>query len=421
MARAFLGLGSNLGDSLGVSSARRSGSLAGRGRGVAGLRDRSRRWAGGPGRVPEPRGRARHRPHRPRSCSACATGSSRRPAGCATERWGPRTLDVDILWIDGRTVDEPDLQVPHPRMCERRFVMAPLADLAPDLVPRRLARPGRGPGRPRRAARRPTGLTPPVPHRCGSIGPGRAGRSLAARPGRRPAGRSADPWAAATTVAGRGRGRRPARDRHARRRHRRGRGRRSSPVDGDGGRPPRRLARPRRAGAPPAAGGAPPAGRAARRRARRRAAASAARGSRSPATPLALADGSVADLGGRPFERRRRRPGRVPRRRGDRLEPPRRAARARPSGWPPPPGCRSRPTSTWCGPPLDNVAELGPAAALTGPAARGDWATVDRHLAALDPPTSARPTRPWSRRPAAWSTMTRRRPADRSASGDERR
>lgn len=52
-----------------------------------------------------------------------------------TERWGPRTLDVDVLWIDGVTVDEPDLVVPHPRMWERRFVMAPLADLAPDVVP----------------------------------------------------------------------------------------------------------------------------------------------------------------------------------------------------------------------------------------------------------------------------------------------
>ncbi|MFM8860938.1 MAG: 2-amino-4-hydroxy-6-hydroxymethyldihydropteridine diphosphokinase [Acidimicrobiia bacterium] len=50
------------------------------------------------------------------------------------ERWGPRTLDVDILWIDGVEVDEPDLQVPHPRMRTRRFVMAPLADLAPDLT-----------------------------------------------------------------------------------------------------------------------------------------------------------------------------------------------------------------------------------------------------------------------------------------------
>lgn len=50
------------------------------------------------------------------------------------ERWGPRTLDVDVLWVDGVTVDEPDLQVPHPRMWERRFVVAPLADVAPDLV-----------------------------------------------------------------------------------------------------------------------------------------------------------------------------------------------------------------------------------------------------------------------------------------------
>jgi 2-amino-4-hydroxy-6-hydroxymethyldihydropteridine diphosphokinase len=51
------------------------------------------------------------------------------------ERWGPRTLDVDILWVDGVEVDEPDLQIPHPRMFERRFVLAPLADLAPELVP----------------------------------------------------------------------------------------------------------------------------------------------------------------------------------------------------------------------------------------------------------------------------------------------
>ena len=50
------------------------------------------------------------------------------------ERWGPRTLDVDILWHELGPVVEPDLEVPHPRMTERRFVMAPLADLAPDLV-----------------------------------------------------------------------------------------------------------------------------------------------------------------------------------------------------------------------------------------------------------------------------------------------
>jgi 2-amino-4-hydroxy-6-hydroxymethyldihydropteridine diphosphokinase len=51
------------------------------------------------------------------------------------ERWGPRTLDIDILWIDGETVDEPDLSVPHPRLFERRFVLVPLNDVAPDLLP----------------------------------------------------------------------------------------------------------------------------------------------------------------------------------------------------------------------------------------------------------------------------------------------
>jgi 2-amino-4-hydroxy-6-hydroxymethyldihydropteridine diphosphokinase len=50
-------------------------------------------------------------------------------------RWGPRTLDVDILWMEAGSVNEADLVVPHPRMLERRFVMAPLADLAPDVVP----------------------------------------------------------------------------------------------------------------------------------------------------------------------------------------------------------------------------------------------------------------------------------------------
>jgi 2-amino-4-hydroxy-6-hydroxymethyldihydropteridine diphosphokinase len=50
------------------------------------------------------------------------------------ERWGPRTLDVDVLLVGDLTVDEPDLEVPHPRMWQRRFVLAPLADLAPDLV-----------------------------------------------------------------------------------------------------------------------------------------------------------------------------------------------------------------------------------------------------------------------------------------------
>ena len=51
-----------------------------------------------------------------------------------TVRWGPRTLDADVLWVEGWQVDEEDLAVPHPRLWERRFVVQPLADLAPDLV-----------------------------------------------------------------------------------------------------------------------------------------------------------------------------------------------------------------------------------------------------------------------------------------------
>jgi 2-amino-4-hydroxy-6-hydroxymethyldihydropteridine diphosphokinase len=51
------------------------------------------------------------------------------------ERWGPRPLDVDVLLVGDLVINEPDLTVPHPRMWERRFVVAPLADLAPELVP----------------------------------------------------------------------------------------------------------------------------------------------------------------------------------------------------------------------------------------------------------------------------------------------
>jgi 2-amino-4-hydroxy-6-hydroxymethyldihydropteridine diphosphokinase len=50
------------------------------------------------------------------------------------ERWGPRTLDVDILLMDGVRCDTEDLTIPHPRMWERGFVLAPLRDVAPDLV-----------------------------------------------------------------------------------------------------------------------------------------------------------------------------------------------------------------------------------------------------------------------------------------------
>jgi 2-amino-4-hydroxy-6-hydroxymethyldihydropteridine diphosphokinase len=50
------------------------------------------------------------------------------------ERWGPRTIDLDLLLYGDEVIDEDGLKVPHPRLHERRFVLEPLADLAPQLV-----------------------------------------------------------------------------------------------------------------------------------------------------------------------------------------------------------------------------------------------------------------------------------------------
>jgi 7,8-dihydro-6-hydroxymethylpterin-pyrophosphokinase len=54
-------------------------------------------------------------------------------------RWGPRTLDVDIVSCDDETCAEPDLTLPHPRAHERAFVLAPWLDVEPAAV-----LPGRG-------------------------------------------------------------------------------------------------------------------------------------------------------------------------------------------------------------------------------------------------------------------------------------
>lgn len=50
------------------------------------------------------------------------------------ERNGPRTLDLDLLHVDGVTLDDPQLTLPHPRMAERAFVLLPLSDIAPNLL-----------------------------------------------------------------------------------------------------------------------------------------------------------------------------------------------------------------------------------------------------------------------------------------------
>ena len=56
------------------------------------------------------------------------------------QRYGPRTIDLDLLLYAEETVDEPGLHVPHPRLAERRFALEPLAELDPALVV-----PGAGP------------------------------------------------------------------------------------------------------------------------------------------------------------------------------------------------------------------------------------------------------------------------------------
>ncbi len=51
-----------------------------------------------------------------------------------TEKWGPRVIDLDLLLYGSDIIDETDLKIPHPYMHVRRFVLAPLAEVAPDVI-----------------------------------------------------------------------------------------------------------------------------------------------------------------------------------------------------------------------------------------------------------------------------------------------
>ena len=57
-----------------------------------------------------------------------------RDRAAETRRWGPRTIDLDILLWDDRRLSSPTLTIPHPRLAERRFALAPLAMIAPEAV-----------------------------------------------------------------------------------------------------------------------------------------------------------------------------------------------------------------------------------------------------------------------------------------------
>lgn len=130
--RAFVALGSNLGD--------RRGHLR---RAVAGLPDvvavsgvYETDPVGGPGDQPPYLNAVVELDTElgPRALLEAGQRLERAAERVRGERWGPRTLDVDVLLVGDLVVDEPDLQVPHPRLRERSFVLVPLHDLAPDVA-----------------------------------------------------------------------------------------------------------------------------------------------------------------------------------------------------------------------------------------------------------------------------------------------
>ena len=133
MARAYIGLGSNLGDREGHL---RAALQALRDAGVVILR--TSRFV-----ATRPVGKT-DQPDFLNAAVALSTDLSARDllglllrtesslGRVRAERWGPRTLDLDLLLYGDEVICEPGLEVPHPRMHERRFVLEPLAEIAPD-------------------------------------------------------------------------------------------------------------------------------------------------------------------------------------------------------------------------------------------------------------------------------------------------
>lgn len=70
----------------------------------------------------------------PRALLALCLDAERKLKRVREERWGPRLIDIDILVYGERIIHETGLEVPHPRMLERAFVLAPLAEIAPGLA-----------------------------------------------------------------------------------------------------------------------------------------------------------------------------------------------------------------------------------------------------------------------------------------------
>lgn len=132
--RFVIGLGSNLGDRRRwISAAARALDRLGRVDGTSALYESEA--LGGP-----PQGRYLN------AAVALRTGLSAEPLLASLleierdlgrerrERWGPRTIDLDLLWAEGLVLDRPALQLPHPRLVERSFALKPLLDVVPEAV-----------------------------------------------------------------------------------------------------------------------------------------------------------------------------------------------------------------------------------------------------------------------------------------------
>jgi 2-amino-4-hydroxy-6-hydroxymethyldihydropteridine diphosphokinase len=133
--RAYLGLGSNLGDRLGHLSAAVRALAATDGIAVAGVSAVYETTPVGPAQPDYLNAVvALDTDRSARQLLGVAQDLEARAGRVRAERWGPRTLDVDVLVVTGETVHDPDLEVPHPRMAERGFVLAPLHDLDPALA-----------------------------------------------------------------------------------------------------------------------------------------------------------------------------------------------------------------------------------------------------------------------------------------------
>jgi 2-amino-4-hydroxy-6-hydroxymethyldihydropteridine diphosphokinase len=133
VTRAFLALGSNLGDRL--ATLQRVVDLLAGTEGIRVLRS-SAVYETAPVGPPQPDYLNAvievDTSLEPRALLEACLGAEARLGRERGERWGPRTVDVDVLTFDERTVDEPDLRIPHPRMHERAFVLVPLGELEAD-------------------------------------------------------------------------------------------------------------------------------------------------------------------------------------------------------------------------------------------------------------------------------------------------